>query len=31
MENRMKRVQLAQMIFLEYLKLMNHYGLLDKE
>jgi hypothetical protein len=31
MDNRSKRVELAQTFYLEYLKLMNHYGLLDKE
>lgn len=31
MENRDKRVKLAQTIFIEYLKLMNHYELLEKD
>jgi hypothetical protein len=30
MGNRMDRVKLSQMFYIEYLKLMNHYGLLDK-
>jgi len=31
MENRKDRVKLSQTFYLEYLKLMNHYGLLDHE
>ena len=31
MDNRYERVKLARIFYLEYLKLMNHYGLLDKE
>jgi len=30
MENRLDRVREAQHFYLEYLKLMNHYGLLDE-
>jgi hypothetical protein len=29
MDNRKERVKLAETFFLEYLKLMNHYGMLD--
>jgi TAP42-like family len=31
MDNRKERVKLSQTFYLEYLKLMNHYGLLDKD
>lgn len=31
MDNRVERVKLARMFYLEYLKLMNHYGLLDQD
>lgn len=31
MDNRFERVKLARIFYLEYLKLMNHYGLLDKD
>lgn len=31
MEGRPEKVKLAQTFYLEYLKLMNHYGMLDKE
>ena len=31
MDNRNERVKLSQTFYLEYLKLMNHYGLLEKE
>ncbi|CDW90728.1 c2 domain containing protein [Stylonychia lemnae] len=31
MDNRIGRVQLSQTFYLEYLKLMNHYGMLEKE
>lgn len=31
MDNRKDRVKLAQTFYLEYLKLMNHYGMLDKD
>eukprot|EP00347_Sterkiella_histriomuscorum_P001695 403371033 len=31
MDNRLERVKLSQTFYLEYLKLMNHYGMLDKE
>lgn len=31
MDNRTERVKLAQTFYLEYLKLMNHYELLDKD
>lgn len=31
MDNRPERVKLAQTFYLEYLKLMNHYELLDKD
>lgn len=31
MDNRYERVKLARLFYLEYLKLMNHYGLLDKD
>lgn len=31
MDNRLERVKLARIFFLEYLKLMNHYELLDPE
>lgn len=31
MDNRYQRVKLSQTFYLEYLKLMNHYGLLEKE
>lgn len=31
MDNRMQRVKLSQTFYLEYLKLMSHYGLLEKE
>ena len=31
MDNRFERVKLARIFYLEYLKLMNHYGMLDKE
>lgn len=31
MNNRKDRVKLAQTFYLEYLKLMNHYGLLDQD
>lgn len=31
MDNRLERVKLSQTFYLEYLKLMNHYGMLEKE
>jgi hypothetical protein len=31
MDSRRERVKLAQTFYLEYLKLMNHYGMLDKD
>ncbi len=31
MDNRVERVKLAQTFYLEYLKLMNHYEMLDKD
>ncbi len=31
MDNREERVRLAQTFFLEYLKLMNHYEMLEKD
>lgn len=31
MDNRQERLKLAQTFYVEYLKLMNHYGMLDKE
>jgi hypothetical protein len=31
MDDRRERVKLSQTFYLEYLKLMNHYGLLDKD
>ena len=31
MGNRLQRVELAQAFYLEYLKLMNHYKMLDKD
>lgn len=31
MDNRMERVKLAHIFYLEYLKLLNHYGVLEKE
>jgi molecular chaperone DnaK (HSP70) len=31
MENRMERVKLAHVFYLEYLKLLNHYGVLEKD
>jgi hypothetical protein len=31
MEDRRERVKLSQTFYLEYLKLMNHYGMLDKD
>lgn len=31
MDNRKDRVKLSQTFYLEYLKLMNHYGMLDKD
>lgn len=31
MENRLERVKLAHVFYLEYLKLLNHYGVLEKE
>lgn len=31
MEDRLERVKLAHVFYLEYLKLLNHYGVLEKE
>ncbi len=31
MDQREQRVKVAQSFFLEYLKLMNHYGMLEKD
>lgn len=31
MANRRDKVKLSQTFYLEYLKLMNHYGMLDKD
>ncbi len=31
MDNREQRIKIAEIIFVEYLKLMNHYGLLEPE
>lgn len=31
MENRVDRVKLAHVFYLEYLKLLNHYGIMEKE
>jgi len=31
MDNRLERVKLAHVFYLEYLKLLNHYGVLEKE
>merc|ERR1712147_29810 len=31
MDNRAERVKLAHVFFIEYLRLLNHYGILDKQ
>jgi len=31
MDKRAERVKMAQIFFMEYLKLLDHYGILDKD
>ena len=31
MENRFEKVQMANVFYIEYLRLLNHYGVLEKE
>ena len=31
MENRMERVQMSHVFYIEYLRLLNHYGVLEKD
>ena len=31
MDNRFEKVEMANVFYIEYLRLLNHYGVLDKE